>query len=466
MLRDIILKELLDLLLSLRALLTAVTIIALMTVSAALFVDDYEETVVDYQQQVEENLDDLRRKAAGEGGFFQALSWRDQQIYRLPSPLAFLAEGGEKDLPNALRVDAFLLHSPMNLQRDNPFLWSFRKLDWSVIVMVVLSFAAMVLSFDGVSGERESQVLPLVMANAVTRHNFLFGKFIGIGLCLAVLLLAGGIIHLLVLSLSGGVRVSPELILAMAAGFLLSCLYVSIFVWLGLLVSSRCRESASSLVICLLMWALLVVAIPNLGGMLASRFVAVPSAEQEDKLAWDAWSQARSAYAEAHPELAHEGLSGNWSPGENLSRAILMDEARERVYADAWIRRLAQARFGRDVTRASPAAVYRYAMESLAGSGIEHSGRFYEQARRYREALRDFLLRKYPGNPAHAYDNALSRKAYLLPLHFDEIPKFQEKPPSLTEALNSVAADGLLLLLWGVVAFLAAYVSFLRSDIS
>jgi len=34
------------------------------------------------------------------------------------------------------------------------------------------------------------------------------------------------------------------------------------------------------------------------------------------------------------------------------------------------------------------------------------------------------------------------------------------------DALHRVAADGLLLLLWSVVTFLAAYVSFLRSDIS
>ena len=466
MLTDIVLKELRDLLLSLRALLTAATIVVLMAVSAALFVDDYEETMADYQQQVEENLDDLRRKAGGEGGFFRALSWRDQQIYRLPSPLAFLAEGGEKDLPNALRVDAFLLHSPMNLQRDNPFLWSFRKLDWSVIVMVVLSFAAMVLSFDGVSGERESQVLPLVMANAVTRHSVLFGKFIGISLCLAVLLLAGVLVHLLVLSLSGGVRVNVDLVLAMAAGLLLSCLYVSIFVWLGLLISSRCRESASSLVICLLMWALLVVAIPNLGGVLASRLVEAPEPELEDELAWDARDQAVAAYTKAHPELSDEIWSGNWSPGENLARAILTSEAMERVYADAWIRRLAQARSGRDVTRVSPAAVYRYAMESLAGSGLEHCGRFYEQARRYRETLRDFLLRQYPGNPAHAYDSELGRKAHQMSLDFEEIPKFQEKSATVIDALHRVAADGLLLLLWSVVTFLAAYVSFLRSDIS
>lgn len=466
MLRDIVLKELHDLLLSLRAGLTAGTILVLMVVSGLLFVADYAETTADYQKQVEENLDDLRRRASGErGALFQALSWRDQQIHRQPNPLTFMAEGGEKDLPNALQVDAFLLHSFQNLTRRNDFLWGFRKLDWTTVVMVVLSFAAMILSFDGISGERESQMLRLVMSNAVSRHALLLGKYIGITLCLLLLLAVGSLAHLVVVSMSGVVHVTPELLLGAAVGLLLSGLYISIFVWLGLFVSSRCRDSASSLVICLLTWAMVVVAAPSLGGVLASRLADVPDPDRVWQRASEARVQAKEAFDASHPEQDGRFWSGNWSPGENLARALLMDEARERVLADMWTRRFAQARLARDVTRASPAAAFRYAMEGVAGSGLEHCAWFYEQGRRYRETLRDFLVQEYPVSPDHAGDDELRRTLRQIRLSFEEIPRFEAQLIPSREALLSAADDVLLLFLWVTVAFLAAFVSFLRCDV-
>lgn len=466
MLRDIVLKELHDLLLSLRAGLTACTILVLMVVSAFLFVDDYEETMADYRKQVEENSDGLKRKASSEeGALFQALSWRDQQIYRRPNPLTFMAEGGEKDLPNVLQVDAFLLHGFQNLTRRNAFLWEFGKLDWTTVVMVVLSFAAMVLSFDGISGERESQMLRLVMSNAVSRHTLILGKFMGIALCLMLLLAVGALVHLVILGLSDVIRLTPDLLMAAAAGVGLSGLYVSIFIWFGLCVSSRCRESASSLVVCLLTWALVVVAAPSLGGVLASRLADVPEPEMVWETARDARDQARKAYDASHPDPWDWVYSGNWSPGENLARAILMDEAKERVLKDAWARRFAQARLAQDVTRISPAAAFRYAMESVAGSGLAHCAWFYEQGKRYRRTLADFLLRKYPASPDHAFDYEVSRRARRVPLTFDEIPKFEAQLVPASKAFASAADDALLLFLWAALAFLAAYVSFLRCDV-
>ena len=112
-------------------------------------------------------------------------------------------------------------------------------------------------------------------------------------------------------------------------------------------------------------------------------------------------------------------------------------------------------------------AMARDAMESLAGTGLEHWSRFYARGRRYRAALRDLLLRKYPGAPDEARDSdgARVRGAWEVTLEFDEIPKFQDRRASVADGLRSAVADGLLLLLWGVAAGMAAYLSFLRADV-
>jgi len=466
MFRDIVLKELLDLLLSLRVALTAALVALLMVVSAVLFVEDYRERQADYQTYVDENLDGLRKASERErGALFSLFSFRDQRIYRTPNLLSFMAEGGSKDLPNALSVDAFILHSPENLSRKNPLLWRFRQLDWAFIVMVVLSFAALVLSYDGISGEREAQMLRLVMSQAVHRHTVILGKYAGITLCLMLLLLVGALAHLAILSLSGVLRLDLELAVGTGLAVLLSGLYLSIFVLLGLFVSSRCRESATSLVVCLLTWALLVVTIPNLGGLLASGAVDLEGPEEVSDRAWKAYREARELYERQHEDPMAWVRSGNWSPGESLARAILADEARERVYMDYLARMLAQARIGRDLTRISPAAVYRYGMEALAGSGLEHFARFLEQGKRYREGLKDFLLEKYPASPEHPFSREIGNKARAVSVVFEEIPQFQDRLRGVVEGVQDVMFDGLLLVLWGMVAFVGAYASFLRCDV-
>ena len=57
MFRDMVVKELMALLLSLRVGVTAILVTGLMAVSAALFVEDYREQRADYQSFVEENLE-------------------------------------------------------------------------------------------------------------------------------------------------------------------------------------------------------------------------------------------------------------------------------------------------------------------------------------------------------------------------------------------------------------------------
>lgn len=464
--RDIVLRELLDHLLSLRVALTAAITLGLMAVSAVLFVADQRERQADYQSFVEENQEALRQAAAKpRAALYYLFSFADQRIYRAPNPMSFLAEGGSKDLPNALSVDAFVLHSPRNLSRGNPLLWRFRMLDWSFIVAVVLSFAAVVLSYDGVSGEREAQTLRLAMAQAVHRHALILGKLSGILLCLLLLLLAGMLLHLAIVVLAGTMPLGLPLLVAGAGAFLLSGLYLAVFVLLGLLVSSRCRESATSLVISLVVWVLLVMAVPNLGGLLASSTVELPNAEEMDEQASKAYDEAFTRYNEQHPDPHADWYSGHWSPGEPLKRAILMDEAKERIRLDYLVRMLAQARAGRALTRCSPTATYRYAMEALAGSGLEHFARFLEEARHYRAALKNFLVRKYPANPEHPYSDQVAQQAISVKVDFAEVPQFQDRLATPLQAGSEALFSGGLLFLWVAVAFSAAYFSFLRCDV-
>ena len=129
MLREIIWRELLDYLQSLRFSVTLFLVIVLMLTGSVLYIHDYRQQVADYRENVSQNLQLLEDKA--ERGLHRLVSFRPTQlIYRSPSPLGFIAEGHEKDLPNAFGVDAFELVGPQTVLRRNYTLQRFDALDW------------------------------------------------------------------------------------------------------------------------------------------------------------------------------------------------------------------------------------------------------------------------------------------------------------------------------------------------
>jgi hypothetical protein len=87
---DLLKKEILDHLLSLRLILAFVLIIILLVASSVLFVAEYKTQVSDFNAQVNDNLTFLSKNLTQ--GIFQAFSFTRQNIYRRPNPLGFLAD--------------------------------------------------------------------------------------------------------------------------------------------------------------------------------------------------------------------------------------------------------------------------------------------------------------------------------------------------------------------------------------
>ncbi len=200
MISDLLKKEILEHLLSLRLILAFVLVVALMVASGIMFVRDYEAQVTDYTEQISQNSEFLSRNLPSNA--FEVFSWSRQRIYRRPHPLAFLAEGREKDLPNSFRVNAFRLEGPDYSLRGNPLLGEFEVLDWSFTVGIVLSFVAILLASDGVNGEKQRGTLRLMLSNPVPRARLLMTKYFSTMVLLTIPLLIGAISGLLVITLS------------------------------------------------------------------------------------------------------------------------------------------------------------------------------------------------------------------------------------------------------------------------
>ena len=475
MLSTIVVNEIMDHMKSLRLVLTFVLLIVLMALSATLYIPDYNRQVEDFSRNRSETMSKFSDLATQQAGLFFVYSFNFQGpwVYRNPNHLSFISEGHSRDLPNAFQPSAFRIYGPSKRIRSNILLWKSEELDWALIIGLVMSFMAIVLVYDRISGDRENGTLRLLLSNSVSRSTVIFGKFLSGFICLSTALLLGIIIHLIILTAFGNVPLAPGDWGVAGMTFVLSLIYISVFLMAGLFISSVTRESATSLVVALLFWALVVIVIPRTGGLIASRITEIPTWGDAQEQARQGERDTRNDYDAQYPSLAKAGMSGHWSPGEPLERAILMSDAWNDVIDDYRNQMMRQVELARAVTLVSPYACFTGCLEKLAESGIEQYRRFFEQVRDYKSSMRQSLLDAYPLPVTwHRWDanlqtekNMALYKQLLDPLDSESVPVFQEKRTDTVRLVNAAMPQILLLVLFNALFFAGAFMGFIRYDV-
>ena len=247
-----------------------------------------------------------------------------------------------------------------------------------------------------------------------------------------------------------------------------SALYISIFLWLGLCISSQFSNSSSSLLVLLLIWVVFVVLIPNTMGALASGFRQVPSRSEVSRLKEAKLDEIHERYWEGR-KLFQFGSPSDNPPNIEALRTwagYLTERAdtKSRFDDEHLDKQFAQVGFTQQIARLSPAAIYKYALESLAGTGFARHKRFIQQARRYRKQFVDFIQSedRADNESHHVYlvKEGLSQK----PVAFNSIPKFSEKL-TLGITFKGALLDLMLLVSLLLLLFMAAVLAFLRSDV-
>ncbi len=466
MLREIIYREVRDQLMSLRLQLAFVLVTILMVANALLFQAEYRHQLSDYSLEVNRNLESVAKRASMRAPLFQVFSFNNQFIYRRPNPMSFVSEGHDKDLPNSFQVNAFRLAAPESSLRGNPLLWRFDNLDWTFIVSVVFGFAAIVLVYDSVSGEKERGTLRLLMSHPVPKEKVLLGKYLSAMVVLSIPLLTGILLSLIIFAVGGAIPLDAGLIVRIGISLLLCLVYISCFVLLGLFLSTRSRVPAISLVSGLLIWVILVVVIPAAGNLIARGVLKLPLEDQVFEEADRAFGETVENYNRLNPHPDNWIMSGKWSPGEPLLRAFAAERAWSRVYQAYQDRLVAQVMLGKRIAGISPAALLGQTLEAVNDSGIYHYRDFLRSARQYREELGNFLDMKYPLKKVYPLDrNATDNVVVNMKLDFASIPKFEDRFVSMRDAAGQSLWSAAALVLINLVLFGAAHFSFLRYDV-
>ena len=119
-----------------------------------------------------------------------------------------------------------------------------------------------------------------------------------------------------------------------------------------------------------------------------------------------------------------------------------------------------QVQLARDLTQISPIATFQYAMEGLANTGIVSYMNFVKQARRYRQTFIDFIKTEDRSDPESLHIYPVKEGLSQKPVDPDAVPVFEERI-----SYRSVLSQVGLLVLFNLLFFIVAQVSFLMSEI-
>ena len=392
--------------------------------------------------------------------------------YKIRAPEAgieFILEAGSDWFPYGMNVspESGRFTNLSHARTVNYWMRTFEVMDWGVIVRYVLSFLCIVLSYNAISGEREGGTLRLVLANPLSRGQFLMGKFLAHLLTLSVSLMLGSLISLAILALSGVLELNGMVARSYLFFFVGAVFYAALFLLLGMGISAVARTSATSLVVLIMTWTALIVVIPQTSYLIAIRVVE-PAGFYFDQLE-DFENQFRETMvaegiAPRQPELARvDAYALEHRYAAKLNE--LDGELNQRVRAIEQ-NNLRQFSIARGVNLLSPGFAFQYTVEALLGTGIHRFRTFRDQANQYRSALREFLRARDGADPDSPHLFFVPDFMSDKPLDSSLIPRFHLQPIPLGERLAAAVVPLSILLLETVLAFFFAMHALNRSELA
>ncbi|MBN1506702.1 MAG: ABC transporter permease subunit [Sedimentisphaerales bacterium] len=473
MIRKIIGKEIREHILSLRFMLSLLLTISLFAANGFIFARRYEKQLAQYSKKTNKDLEGFR----GQSGRLFQLAFYRHEVYAKPGVLTCCAEGYERALPNCVRFNGFTSDLPEIRDQGNFSLPHFSDIDWAFITAMILSFVALVFTYDSICGEKETGTLALMLSGAVPRSAALLAKYVATMVTLGIPLGIGLLVNLLIIVSSRNVAFESGEWWKILALVLLSFLCLSVFVLLGLLVSSRTAHPANSMVILLLVWVAIVVLTPSVGRIISD--VSARGTTQVDlRRKLEEASKQIDERAEAGAFGERPGsMSPNLSDPMNNPPArarwmIAKTDARNQVRQEHHRKLLAQVSAGWNLTCFSPTVVYRRAAETIAGTGVNHCASLRRQVQRYQDELLQYVRDEDSRDPNSLhllfdeYGCAESWKTIShRPVDFQTVPKFQERALALGASVRLAIWDVGLLTLFNLAFFAAAWASLARYDV-
>jgi ABC-type transport system involved in multi-copper enzyme maturation permease subunit len=365
---------------------------------------------------------EMARKQAEESTSVRVYSALRPQIVRPLEPLSIFSSGISGQTGSSVKIllgEKPMLAGGWSAARENPLMNAFFSLDFTSVLVLILSLLALLFTYDACSGEREKGTLRLILTNPLSRSIFLLGKVLGVTLTLLPVLVFCFILSALIIVLDSRVAFGPGEWGRIALLLGMSLLMFLLFAAAGLFISARVRSSITSIVICLFLWVTSVFIVPN-GAIYLAQSFSKTDTEENLRFAFNEldreFQQKCSDFQKKLPPpdwMMHWNMNGGGDGFMELagsSRSMnefhrLMNAyseplrieyadkkwALQSIYLDKLDR---QRKLADHLALLSPSEVFQQAASALCRTDVSSYSFFMDETRRYREQLINFFREK------------------------------------------------------------------------
>jgi ABC-type transport system involved in multi-copper enzyme maturation permease subunit len=464
--RHIFQREILDQLSSFKFFAGLLLVLILFGVNGAVFSLRYRNDLVEYrqvQQRWEQQLAERKK--------LDDLPQQVFEVLKTPLKTAFLASGGQDRLPNAYRFTINVWGDMPTTYRafsQNSLVESFQPLDWSFLVGTAFSLLALVFVYDSISGEKAQGTLKLLQTYSVSRNSILLGKLLANLVTLLVMLVAGMLVSLLLVVLLGQIDLGIADLIHIGLFTGLSAFYVTLFLCLGMLLSSITHRPTASMVLGVMVWVVSIVVIPGVGTLVIQQVHKIRTTNEVSEQAGKVWDQIEEEY---------KGESSTWR-GREMGKAdnyqaervsIVAQNKRKHLQESIWEdylrQEFEQAKIVRRISSISPTGLFEYSVESLNGTGVLRDESLVRESQQYRRGVEEWIRQRDLADPESPHLCFQSGYLSLASLQVSIVPRPQFKEPSVAEGLSDALWKVIILAAEVLAMGLAVVLTFQHYDV-
>lgn len=462
--RRVLFNELLQCYRSLRFRISYGSVLLVFLIGTVSFVGQWQDMQQEYAQFRLQTEERLQQRA----GNLSSVAQTSQQYVMAPKFSMLIDDCRADLLPSSVWYNAFgIWEAEVRYNLTNPLIERDSSINWAFVVSMFLSFIVLLLSYDAVSGSKQSRMLAFTLSYPVSRFTFLLSKYVSVVLSVGSMLLSGVLASLLLLFCLGALSAGGSFVIEIMGFLLFSMLFISLFAALGLLASILTDHTLGSALLCVSLWLFLMVIVPNSSIFLASRLFPVTMTTE----------QMKQEIVVNEKRLREEATSAAWSsrddnpfyPPHELRAAMhqrISDMRQE--YLTAHFRDMyRQYEHTQRLLMISPLSQFSRMNEIWLDGGYE---RFRKNLRELDKFQKEFLTwfkakdAEDPDSP-HWYnpdeDYSTSRKAVAV----EEIPRYVEPVPAWADRWRAVYGYIILMAAITALIFLWAYIRFNNYDV-
>jgi len=487
MFKTVVEKEIWSVLFSPKFTGTFIVCSVLILLSIWIGIEEYRTGVKRYNSVSELNKQEMEEQT----------SWDrlKNRIYRKPDPGQIFVSGIHYDIGRYSDISSQAVPKLCNsLYSEETVFAFFRFIDLTFIIQVIISLLAILYTYDSVCGEKERGTLKLIFSQPVSRPVFIMAKFIGVWLVLMIPLIIPFLLSALLL-LFYHIPLNFDQWLKIFSFLGSSVLYISFFIFLGLMVSSLMTKSSMSFLVSFVFWIFFVLLVPRIGLMAAGQISPVQSAaEIEAKIGLFAQSKWIEHNKNIEMKLKEREKETNclpknqrkqyrddhlwkWMLQEDSLRTEILEDINQfsrKVYDEYQNQKKQQEFLALLLTRISPAVSYQLSVMNIFGMGIDLKNNFETAARNYYDLFSSYTLKKQKedGNRNDIMIQITGEKGFSInspkekgKLNLKNLPKFSDPYKSFYNTLPQIFIDWVLLCLYSIIAFSGAFTSFIRFDV-